>query len=328
MKRSLQEIFDSNQLKQSIKWRAYLHLYESLWHKIRDDKVKILEIGIKNGGFLHVLLDYFHNLLILVGCDIDYKCKQLHFSDDRVITIIGDINNPLTQKQIANHSELFDIIIDDGSHMSGDIIRTFTTLFKKLEVGGMYIIEDIHCSYMPHYQGHFFGDHSSMEFLKTLAELPTSKLFGKDIMRSQLKCFSNKYNLDYELDSLLEIKSVYFENSVCVITKDSLEQCNLGPFIVSGKEHLKGKDDSNLDGKQFTNIFQEIINIARTSFNPNESYTNILERSDELLRQLEQEQTYSGELRLLLDNTKSSLSWRITKPLRSAKQLFCRITKS
>jgi len=46
-------------------------------------------------------------------------------------------------------SHLWDIIIDDGSHIPEHQIRTFVHLFPYVSPGGLYILEDIETSYWP-----------------------------------------------------------------------------------------------------------------------------------------------------------------------------------
>ena len=54
------------------------------------------------------------------------------------------------QKKLRNYlkinsktnSSFFDVIIDDGSHYLSDILYSLKTLFKYIEKGGLYIIED------------------------------------------------------------------------------------------------------------------------------------------------------------------------------------------
>jgi hypothetical protein len=45
----------------------------------------------------------------------------------------------------------FDVIFDDGGHHSFQQITTFKTLFPEMPSRGWYFIEDLHCSYWPHY---------------------------------------------------------------------------------------------------------------------------------------------------------------------------------
>jgi hypothetical protein len=48
---------------------------------------------------------------------------------------------------------VIDIIVDDGSHVNEHIIKTFNHLFPLLKKGGIYVIEDLQCSYWPWYGG-------------------------------------------------------------------------------------------------------------------------------------------------------------------------------
>ncbi len=45
----------------------------------------------------------------------------------------------------------FDIIIDDGSHMNRDVIKSFELLFPLLNDNGIYIVEDTICYKSHHY---------------------------------------------------------------------------------------------------------------------------------------------------------------------------------
>jgi hypothetical protein len=54
----------------------------------------------------------------------------------------GDQGYPNDLNQIE---EMFDVIIEDGSHRSDHQIITFETLWPKVKSGGVYIVEDLHC---------------------------------------------------------------------------------------------------------------------------------------------------------------------------------------
>ena len=64
----------------------------------------------------------------------------------------------------------FDIIIDDGSHICSDVIRTFQYCFDYLAPGGKFIIEDLHTSYFPPHGGGFRKLGSSIEWLKSVVD--------------------------------------------------------------------------------------------------------------------------------------------------------------
>jgi hypothetical protein len=115
-----------------------------------------------------VWAEYFANASITVGCDIDPKCSNLVYESPKVRIVIGDVKNQATQSRIKEHSESFDIVVDDGSHKSSDIIQIFCELFPRVKDGGIYIVEDLHASYWRDYGGGLYAPTSANAFLKHL----------------------------------------------------------------------------------------------------------------------------------------------------------------
>ena len=119
--------------------------------KVLEKKsLNILEIGI--GGYenpnlggesLLMWAEYFKNSKI-TGADLFEKHLNL---PKRVETIKLDQSNPKELNKIGNTKGGFDIIIDDGSHVSSHVILTFQTLWKYLNNNGLYIVEDTQTSY-------------------------------------------------------------------------------------------------------------------------------------------------------------------------------------
>lgn len=64
-----------------------------------------------------------------------------------VTFIDGSQTDPATYES----QDSWDVIIDDGSHLNADIIRTFQLLWPKLKSQGLYCVEDTHSSYDPYY---------------------------------------------------------------------------------------------------------------------------------------------------------------------------------
>lgn len=120
----------------------YLRNYEQYFGGVRDQKLRLLELGIKEGGSLLLWRDYFPNALI-VGLDIE--AVSLNDATGRIRTYQGMQQNTRLLDQIAheNAPEGFDIIIDDCSHI-GELTRiSFWHLFDNhLKPGGLYVIED------------------------------------------------------------------------------------------------------------------------------------------------------------------------------------------
>ena len=130
--------------KVSDKWSSYLDFYDDKFFYLQDSKVRILEIGVQNGGALETWAKYFWNAKEIIGIDIDPKCADLNFDDDRIQVVTGD-------SKTVDLDGTFDIIIDDGSHHSDDIIENWNVWWPKLNNGGLYVVEDFHTMWMPGY---------------------------------------------------------------------------------------------------------------------------------------------------------------------------------
>ena len=120
-RKSLREVHSEQQGKVSDKWLRYLDIYEAAFANIRDQPVRILEIGVQNGGSLEVSAKYFPRAIAIIGCDINPECAKLRYNNDRIKLVIGDAFSASAEREIVAHSAEFDIIIDDGSHKSSDI---------------------------------------------------------------------------------------------------------------------------------------------------------------------------------------------------------------
>ena len=74
------------------------------------------------------------------------------------------------------------IIIDDGSHISKDVITTFKFLFPKLRKGGWYVVEDIQTSYWREFEGdpeNLKNPRTSMNFFKQITDCVNSSEFER-----------------------------------------------------------------------------------------------------------------------------------------------------
>lgn len=122
----LNELYDTTEGKRSDKWSIYLDIYSEVFKGFKNKDVNLLEIGIQNGGSLEIWSRFFNNGKRFIGCDINEKCSSLSYDDKRISVIIGDANAISVKENIQ---KLFDgqinILIDDGSHTSGDIIKAF-----------------------------------------------------------------------------------------------------------------------------------------------------------------------------------------------------------
>lgn len=236
---NLAELYASHQGKVSDKWTVYLNVYEELFRSYRSSRLRLLEIGIQNGGSLEIWSRYFRNATVLVGCDINVACTQLKYGDPRIHVVVADANTDEAERAIAGHSSRFDLIIDDGSHRSSDIIRSFVRYFPRLAQGGIFVVEDLHCSYWQEFEGGLVDPWSSMSFLKRLADVINHEHWGTLYRRAEVLCsFENRYGAALDEENLAQIHSIEFYNSVCVIRKRAREDNELGPRVVVGTDAI------------------------------------------------------------------------------------------
>jgi cephalosporin hydroxylase len=120
----------------SDKWSLYLHVYEERLRPYRQLPVRLLEIGVQNGGSLEIHAQYFPNAGLIAGCDINIACAQLQYAEPNIRLYVGDTNAPHVRKQILSRAP-FDIIIDDGSQGSSDMVNTSCNYFSALREGGL-----------------------------------------------------------------------------------------------------------------------------------------------------------------------------------------------
>ncbi len=233
--KTMNRLYQEHQGKVSDKWSLYIQEYDRLFAPYHKNPVCLLEVGIQNGGSLEIWSKYFPLAIKIVGCDINPDCAKLQYEDNRIALVVSDINTDATEKQILEHSPLFDLIIDDGSHSSGDIIRMFARYFKHLKDNGLYVVEDLHCSYWQEFEGGLFYPFSSITFFKRLVDVANHEHWGVDKPCTDiLKGFFSKYNFNMDEEILRQVHSVEFINSMAVIHKCVPESNILGSRFIAG----------------------------------------------------------------------------------------------
>ena len=147
----LKEYWLNNTGKKITKWTHYFPVYEKHFKPLTDKPIKVLEIGILNGGSLQMWRKYFHPDSVIVGIDIDPDCK-VHEEDD-VHVRIGDQSDPEFLQSLIDEFGKFDLVIDDGSHQVSHVNKTFQFLYPKIHNTGIYLIEDTHAAYWSSHGG-------------------------------------------------------------------------------------------------------------------------------------------------------------------------------
>ena len=122
------------------------HAYERFYADFLcdfDGSGSIVEVGYGNGESIAFWKALYPSAFLYV-IDRDIELEGDGFSvlkcDQSSARQLAQLRNFLADKDIA-------VILDDGSHIPEHQLMTFNSLFEILRQGGVYIIEDIECSY-------------------------------------------------------------------------------------------------------------------------------------------------------------------------------------
>jgi hypothetical protein len=331
IKKTLEQLYAEGSEKVSDKWSLYLVEYGRIFDKYREQPIALLEIGIQNGGSLEIWTKFFANARKFVGCDINPDCARLFYEDPRVTVVVGDANSVAVQKMVLQHAPILDVIIDDGSHRSSDIIMSFARYFPHLADGGIFVVEDLHCSYWAEFEGGLFHPFSSITFFKRLADIVNHEHWGVAKSRADfLRGLFLKFDFQIDEDVLAQIHSVEFVNSMCIVRKEASPDNSLGIRFISGLDEsivqggLTLKSTSSSTPSQTANTWatravppdEEVLLLESSVINLNKHVLNL----DKKIQHLDKEVANRDEKIAILASSKdtivNSYSWKITKPLR------------
>lgn len=225
----LARLFFEHDGKLTDKWEQYLGIYQVEMEQFiaAGKPVRLLEIGVQNGGSLEIWSKYLPHGSEIIGIDIDPAVGDLKFAGN-VQAFVADVND-MEKVEGCIGPEPFDIIIDDGSHTSPDIIATFKRLFSKLTPGGKYFAEDLHCSYWKSHQGGLRLRSSAIEYFKDIVDALYADHFeSNDCLSADAKIEITELNR--------RIARIAFYDSVVVIEKLIAEKQQPYRHLLSGQE--------------------------------------------------------------------------------------------
>ena len=129
--------------KGNIKHR-YTEVYARYFEELRGRPITLMEIGVACGSSLKTWAKYFPGSRV-VGVDIRAECRQLCKGYPQIEIMIADATQLETDR-------MYDVIIDDGSHVSLDIVQAFVHLWERVKPGGYFVMEDLRCTHDEHYR--------------------------------------------------------------------------------------------------------------------------------------------------------------------------------
>lgn len=160
---NLHEIGLKNKTDKSLH-HNFMNFYESHIGFLKNEKIKLLEIGYFKGSSILTWLEYFSNAEIdcIDIIDVDFKHDRLKYNkisqeDPELSTLFKDSS--------------FDLIIDDGSHITSHQIKSLELLWPKLKNGGFYILEDLHTSFVDSYVNSPITPYDFLKNKKSIEEI-------------------------------------------------------------------------------------------------------------------------------------------------------------
>jgi 8-demethyl-8-alpha-L-rhamnosyltetracenomycin-C 2'-O-methyltransferase len=209
----LDEIAKRHGTDKSSEHNGYVYHYEQHFGHLRQDPIRLLELGVHEGRSHRMWAEYFPNAQIY-GIDLDKGSKQA--STERIHIDIGDLDS---QEYVDNYiSQLgftFDIIIDDAAHSMTQQRSNFLKFFPVVSPGGMYVVEDLGTSYWSKWGGSYRGHLTMIEMLKDLVDNIKHTAF-QDC--DDARVFNTVHTVDAPVSNLDRwVYALYFYKYICFV---------------------------------------------------------------------------------------------------------------
>lgn len=190
---SLTEIADHFKTdKGSIK-HQYTPIYQGYLEHLRGAPIRLLEIGVACGCSLKMWARYFSDARI-VGADLHAECARLCRTYPNIEIRIAD----------ARKDDLgsdYNVIVDDGSHVSADIVDTLKRQWSALMPGGLYFIEDLKCTH-------------NAEYAKNFRPLQPAERFSRALLMTQLDQMMRSMD-----DGLSDLEAIHMHPGMIALQK-------------------------------------------------------------------------------------------------------------
>ena len=135
---------------------SYGDVYNRIFEKLRrrdeaGEVLHVLENGIFSGAFLQVMSEYLPNAMVY---GVDITLSRVKYGNDNKRIQMWEMDGTLPETA-AHLGRMYDLIIEDGSHLPEHQIASLDTFAPYLKTGGTYVIEDIDGRYEMFLQNEF-----------------------------------------------------------------------------------------------------------------------------------------------------------------------------
>ena len=126
---------------------GYTKWYDRHFGHLRQEKLKILEIGVLRGASLLLWEEAFPKAKVY-GIDKNTHVWQELLEGKKDIRVfVGQQEDKKWLAEVVVPEGPYDIVIDDGSHYPKQQLATFEALWPQIKPGGFFVIEDLHGNY-------------------------------------------------------------------------------------------------------------------------------------------------------------------------------------
>jgi hypothetical protein len=258
----------------------FLNFYESKIGHLKNEKMNLLEIGFLRGNSIKMWLEYFvnANVYCIDIIDIDFTHERFHYTK---------ISQEDKELKLLFNDNFFDIIVDDGSHITSHQLKSLEYLWSKLKYKGFYILEDLHTSFRYDYIDtdvtpyQILSKEKMIDELKNVvSEMSNIEIFNKDpnsnwdsVTSVIKKCEKIKifdfciFNNEFEI---LDIRLEYMSKFI-----DKFYVCEIDITHQSTKSEFYSYDfieKSNIAKKL---IDDERLEFVRLSLDPSDEYFEV-----------------------------------------------------
>jgi hypothetical protein len=173
----------------------YLTHLAKFFDPIREKSIRFVEIGVGGGESIRTWIEFFPNAEV-IGVDNVQATNPWNTVGsgvhERYRFVYGDQSDKTFWACfVADYGSEFDVLIDDGGHHSHQVMTTLNCMWCHVASGGLYIMEDLACSYSPIFM---------------TAGWPTPM----DRLRDEIDSMNRGQD---------EIDSMYFAREICIIRK-------------------------------------------------------------------------------------------------------------
>jgi predicted O-methyltransferase YrrM len=203
---TLDQIARRHGADKSSEQHGFTAVYERLLAPRRDEGLTLLEIGVFEGASMRMWREYLPEARLF---GIDFHRPYAEPAPTGTTVLIGNQTDVHFLNRVLEATGPLDIVIDDGGHRPEQQVATLFHLWPHLRPGGVYVIEDVHTSYLGRWSPGYREPGTTIEVLKEIVD---------DV---NWYWHQRGMTLDW-------VESVQFYPELCLVTKRSSERPRSG----------------------------------------------------------------------------------------------------